>query len=86
MSQYRRREDVVNLRLRLVRCIDVAITTSLICYEVNLLSNIRAFIVHTTFMVHRELKLLSSVEATLEQRYNFDVVASTLLQSFVLVV
>ena len=86
MSQYRRREDVVNLRLRLVRCIDVAITTSLICYEVNLLSNIRTFIVHTTFMVHRELKLLLSVEATLEQRYNFDVVASTLLQSFVLVV
>ena len=36
-------------------------------------------------MVHLELKLLSSVEVTFEQRYRFDVVASTPLQTCVLV-
>ena len=34
---------------------------------------------------HLELKLLSNVEITLEQRWNFDVVAPTSLQRFVLV-
>ena len=40
----------------------------------------------TLSIVHQELNLLSNVEATLKHRFDFDVVASTLLQRFVLIV
>ena len=42
-------------------------------------------IVYTTFIVHRELNLLSNVEATLEQPCNSDTV-TTSLQRLVLIV
>ena len=40
----------------------------------------------TLSIVHQELNLLSNVEATLKHRFDFDIVASTLLQRFVLIV
>ena len=59
---------VANLTLRLPRCIDVAITTSMICCEVNLLSNVEAN-VEFDFIV-----------STLQRHCGFDVVISMLQQ------
>ena len=62
--------NVVNMSLLYRRCEDVAKLTPRFqrCNDV----------VNATFMVFRELNLISSVEATLEQRCIFEVVASRL--------
>ena len=51
------------------------------CTDIDITSNI----INTTSIVYCELNLLSNVETTLEQRCNFYIMASTLLQRCVLV-
>ena len=100
MPQYQRRENVMNLTLRL-RCIDITIITSKICmrqlrynFEATSLQLSEFDVVVSTLSRWCELdkgfqhsnNLPSKVKATLEQHYNFDVVASTYLQGCVLVV
>ena len=50
-SQYRHWEDVVNLTLLLQRCIDITISTSIICCEINLLYKVKAALVTCEFDV-----------------------------------
>lgn len=69
--QYQRREDVVKLTSQFYRRReDFVKLTSRFQRCVSVVS--------TTFMIYCELSLPCNSEATLKQRYNFDVVASTL--------
>ena len=58
------------------------------CKDVNLKSRFQRWnnVVNTSFKVNLELNLLPNVETTLEQRCNFDVVATTSLECYAFVV
>ena len=45
-SKYRRQENVVSMTLRLQRCIEVSITTSMICCKMNFSSNFETMLVY----------------------------------------
>ena len=65
---------------------DVVVSPLWRLWEINAVVSMCNKVVNIAFIIPCELKLLSSIEVTLKQHCNFDLVASTLLQRCILAV